>query len=141
MGVCERGVNERPRSAETPPKTKTTEIMARLEKTMLANTCRRLRSRIGSVMEAGVNLMGRTGCRYTKEHLCKISRQFIHFHRSYGSFCKVKTFVLIYRPHPVFLALGQYFTQLWQVKGQIFANSMIFQLHESMAAKISIVAA
>ena len=53
MGVCGRGVNERPHSAETPPKTKTTEIMARLEKTMLANTCRRLRSRIGHVMEAG----------------------------------------------------------------------------------------
>ena len=101
MGVCERGVNERPRSAETPPKTNTTEIMARLEKTMLANTCRRLRSRIGRVMEAGVNLMGRTGCKYTKEHVSKISRQFIHFHRSYGSFCNVKTFVLIYRPHPV----------------------------------------
>ena len=101
MGVCERGVNERPRSAETPPKTKATEIMARLEKTILANTCLRLRSRIGRVMEAGVNCMGRTGCRYTKEHVCKISRQFIHFHRSYGSFCNVRTFVLIYRPHPV----------------------------------------
>ena len=105
MGVCERGGNERPRSAETPPKTKTTEIMGRLEKTMLANTCRRLRSRIGRVMEAAVNLMGRTGCRYTKEHVCKISRQFIHFHRSYGSFCNVRTFVLIYRPHPVHLPI------------------------------------
>ena len=54
MGVCKRGVNERPREAETSPKTKTTEIMARLYKTMLANTCRRLRSRIGRAMEAGV---------------------------------------------------------------------------------------
>ena len=41
----------------------------------------------------------------------------------------------------LFLVLGQYLTQLWQVKGQIFANSMIFQLHESMASKLSIVAA
>ena len=39
------------------------------------------------------------------------------------------------------LVLGQYMTQLWQVKGQIFANSMIFQLHESMASNLSIVAA
>ena len=41
----------------------------------------------------------------------------------------------------LFLVLGQHLTQLWQVKGQIFANSMIFQLHESMASKLSIVAA
>ena len=41
----------------------------------------------------------------------------------------------------LFLVLGQYLTQLWQVKGQIFAISMIFQLHESMASKLSIVAA
>ena len=41
----------------------------------------------------------------------------------------------------LFLVLGQYLTQLWQVKGQIFENSMIFQLHESMASKLSIVAA
>ena len=41
----------------------------------------------------------------------------------------------------LFLVLGQYLTQLWQVKGQIFANSMIFQLHESMASKLYIVAA
>ena len=41
----------------------------------------------------------------------------------------------------LFLVLDQYLTQLWQVKGQIFANSMIFQLHESMASKLSIVAA
>ena len=26
----------------------------------------------------------------------------------------------------LFLVLGQYLTQLWQVKGQIFGNSMIF---------------
>ena len=41
----------------------------------------------------------------------------------------------------LFLVLGQYLTQLWQVKGQIFANSTIFQLHESIASKLSIVAA
>ena len=41
----------------------------------------------------------------------------------------------------LFLVLGQYLIQLWQVKGHIFANSMIFQLHESMASKLSIVAA
>ena len=40
-----------------------------------------------------------------------------------------------------FLVLGQYLTQLWQVKGQIFGNSMIFQLNESISAKLSIVAA
>ena len=28
----------------------------------------------------------------------------------------------------LFLVIGQYLTQLWQVKGQIFVNSMIFQL-------------
>ena len=102
MGVCERGVHERPRGAETSPKTKTTEIMARLYKTMLANTCRRLRSRIVRAMEAGVIFWGKAGCRYTKEHVCKISSQYIHFHRSYDSFCNVRTFVLIYRTHPVF---------------------------------------
>ena len=41
----------------------------------------------------------------------------------------------------LFLVLGQYLTQLWQVKGQIFGNSMIFQLHESISAKLSILAA
>ena len=41
----------------------------------------------------------------------------------------------------LFLVLGQYLTQLWQVKGQIFGNSMIFQLHESISAKLCIVAA
>ena len=40
----------------------------------------------------------------------------------------------------LFLVLGQYLTQLWQVKGQIFGNSMIFQLYESISAKLSIVA-
>ena len=40
----------------------------------------------------------------------------------------------------LFLILGQYLTQLWQVKGQIFGNSMIFQLYESISAKLSIVA-
>ena len=105
MGVCERGVNECPRSAETPPKTKATEIIVRLYKTMLANACRRLRSRIRRVMEAGVNLLGKAGCRYTKEDVCKISGQYIRFHRSYDSFCKVGTFVLIYRPHPAYVLL------------------------------------
>ena len=41
----------------------------------------------------------------------------------------------------LFLVLGQYLTQLLQVKGQIFGNSMIFQLYESISAKLSIVAA
>ena len=41
----------------------------------------------------------------------------------------------------LFLVLGQYLTQLWQVKGQIFGNSLIFQLYESISAKLSIVAA
>ena len=103
MGVCERGVNERPRIAETPPKTKATEIIVWLYKTMLPNTCRRLRSRIRRVMEAGVNRLGEAGCRYTKEYVWKISGQYIHFHRSYDSFCKVRTFVLVYRPHPVYV--------------------------------------
>ena len=37
----------------------------------------------------------------------------------------------------LFVVLGQYFTQLWQVKSQIFGNSMIFQLNESISAKVS----
>ena len=41
----------------------------------------------------------------------------------------------------LFLVLGQYLTQFLQVKGQIFGNSMIFQLYESTSAKLSIVAA
>ena len=41
----------------------------------------------------------------------------------------------------LFLVLDQYLTQLWQVNGQIFGNSMIFQLYESISAKPSIVAA
>ena len=41
----------------------------------------------------------------------------------------------------LFLVLGQYLTKLWQVKGQIFANSMIFQLHESIASNLYFVAA
>ena len=52
-------------------------------------------------MEAGVTLLGRAGCIYTKEHVWKISGQYIHFRRNYDSFCKVRTFVLIYRSHPV----------------------------------------
>ena len=53
---------------------------------------------IRRVMEAGVNLLDKAGCWYTKEHVCKISGQYIHFHRSYDSFCKVRMFV-IYRPN------------------------------------------
>ena len=41
----------------------------------------------------------------------------------------------------LFLVLGQNLTQLWQVKGQIFGNYMIFQLYESISAKLSIVEA
>ena len=41
----------------------------------------------------------------------------------------------------LFLVLGQYLTQLWQVKGQIFGNYMVFQLYESISAKLSVVAA
>ena len=37
----------------------------------------------------------------------------------------------------LFLVLGQYVTQLWQVKGQIFRNSMIFQFYESVSVKLS----
>ena len=36
----------------------------------------------------------------------------------------------------LFLVIGQYLTQLWQVKGPIFGNSMIFQLYESILAKL-----
>ena len=39
------------------------------------------------------------------------------------------------------LVLGQYLTQLWQVKGQIVGNFMIFQLYESISATLSIVVA
>ena len=35
----------------------------------------------------------------------------------------------------LFLVLGQYLTQLWQVKGQIFGNSIIFQLYESIPVR------
>ena len=35
----------------------------------------------------------------------------------------------------LFLVLGQYLTQLWQVKGQIFGNSMIFQLYRVHISK------
>ena len=41
----------------------------------------------------------------------------------------------------LFLVLGQYLTQLWQVKVKILGNSMIFQLYESISATLSIVAA
>ena len=36
----------------------------------------------------------------------------------------------------LFSVLDQYWTQLWQVKCQMFAKSMIFQLHESIASKL-----
>ena len=35
----------------------------------------------------------------------------------------------------LFLVLDQYLTQLWQVKGQIFGNSMIFQLYRVHISK------
>ena len=41
----------------------------------------------------------------------------------------------------LFLVIGQYLTELWQVKRQIFVNSIIFQIYESISAKLSIVAA
>ena len=41
----------------------------------------------------------------------------------------------------LFLVLGQYLTQLWQVKGQIFGNSMIFQPYKSISVKLFIIAA
>ena len=41
----------------------------------------------------------------------------------------------------LFLVLGQYLTQLWQVKGQIFGNVIIFQIYESIGAQLSIVTA
>ena len=41
----------------------------------------------------------------------------------------------------LFLVLGQHWTQLWHVKCQIFGNSMIFQICESISAKLSMVAA
>ena len=41
-------------------------------------------------MEAGVNLLGRAGCGYTKEHVWKISGQYIHFRRSYDSFLRLE---------------------------------------------------
>ena len=53
-------------------------------------------------MEAGLNVLGRAGCRYTKEYVCKISGQYIHVYRSYDNFCNGRTFVLIYRPHLVY---------------------------------------
>ena len=37
----------------------------------------------------------------------------------------------------LFLVICQYLTKFWQVKAQIFGNSMIFQLHESMSAKLA----
>ena len=41
----------------------------------------------------------------------------------------------------LFFIPGQYLTQLWQVKDQIFGNYIIFQLYESISVKLSILAA
>ena len=41
LGVCEREVNKCPHSTKASLKTKITEFMARLDKTMVANACRR----------------------------------------------------------------------------------------------------
>ena len=41
----------------------------------------------------------------------------------------------------LFLVLGQYLTQLWQSKVKFSQIPWFFQLHESMASKLSIVAA
>ena len=71
-------------------------------------------------MEAGVNVLGRAGCRYTKEYVCKISGQYIHFYRSYDNFCNGRTFVLIYRPHPVHITMKKIF------KVKVFAQKHMF---------------
>ena len=41
----------------------------------------------------------------------------------------------------LFLAVGHYLTQLWQVRSQFFGNYNIFQVHESVSPKLLIVAA
>ena len=41
----------------------------------------------------------------------------------------------------LFLVLGQYLIQLWQVKCQIFGNYMIFQIYECISPTLSIIAA
>ena len=50
-GVCEREVNKRPHNTEESLKTKITEVMARLDKTIMVNACRRFHSRIERVPE------------------------------------------------------------------------------------------
>ena len=50
-GVCERKVNKHPHNTKTSLKTKITEFMASLDKTMVANACRRLNSRIELLSE------------------------------------------------------------------------------------------
>ena len=51
-GVCERRVNKRPHNTKTSLKTKITEFMDPLDKTMVANSCQRFHSRIELVQEA-----------------------------------------------------------------------------------------
>ena len=51
-GVCERKVNKHPHNTKTSLKTKITEFMAILDKTMVTNACRRFHSRIELVPEA-----------------------------------------------------------------------------------------
>lgn len=51
-GVCEREVNKRPHNTKASLKTKITQVMAGLDKDMVANACRRFRSRIERVVDA-----------------------------------------------------------------------------------------
>ena len=61
-----------------------------------------------------------------------MSGQYIHFHRSYDSFCKGRTFVLIYRPHPAMQVciLGMVCILGWSLKNQswkCFPPSRLFR--------------
>ena len=51
-GVCEREVNKRPHSTKASLKAKITEVMASLDKAMVASACKRFRSRIERVVKA-----------------------------------------------------------------------------------------
>ena len=51
-GVCEREVNKHPHNTKDSLKTKITEVLANLEKTMVTHACRRFRTRIERVVEA-----------------------------------------------------------------------------------------
>lgn len=51
-GVCEREVNKCPHNTKASLKTKITQVMAGLDKDMVANACRRFRSRIERVVDA-----------------------------------------------------------------------------------------